>query len=88
MIALVDPIGPGLHAALAAALRPTLDWLALVAVFGVAVVAALVARAERARVPRRYASRTSCTATPNPRARAKGPSAVTKVAPRVRATAT
>jgi hypothetical protein len=88
MIALVDPIGFGLHAALAAALRPTLDWLALVVVLGVAVVATLVARAERARVTRRYASRTSCTVMPSPLARARGPSAVTKAAARVRATAT
>jgi hypothetical protein len=48
MITLVDPIGPGLQAALGTALYPALSWLALVAVVGIGVVAALVVRAELA----------------------------------------
>jgi hypothetical protein len=46
MIGFVDPIGPNLQAALATALPYGLDWLALVVAICVAVVVALVARAD------------------------------------------
>jgi hypothetical protein len=53
MITLVDPIGPGLQAALGTALSPALNWIALAAVVGIAVVAALVVGAELASRPQR-----------------------------------
>jgi len=58
MIGLVDPIGPSLQTAMAAALPHALGWLALVVAISVAVVVALVVRADavalwRARSARR-----------------------------------